>query len=96
MAKDAVRSGSSVVEIGFLLDHELEWGKWYRSRERKTGLSPFGSYMLNKKWTKEEQFNNHMLRFQQVTVHSSNYFFRVHFNISGWIDDECSWFQTKT
>ena len=81
MAKDAVRSDFSVVEIGFLLDHELAWGKWYRSRERKTGINPFVSYMMNKKWTKEEQFNNHLLRFQQVTVHSSNYFFKLHFDI---------------
>ena len=71
-----------------MYDYELEWGKWYRSRERKTGLNPFGSYMMNKKWTKEEQFNNHMLRFQQVTVHSSNYFFKIHFDISGWIDND--------
>ena len=28
---------------------------------------------MTKKWTKAEQFNNHLLRFQQVTVHSSNY-----------------------
>ena len=34
------------------------------------GTNPFGSYMLNKKWTLEEKFNKHMLRFQQVTVSS--------------------------
>ena len=39
----------------------------YRSKERKGGVNPFSSYMLNKKWTLEEEFNNHMLRFQQVT-----------------------------
>ena len=70
MTKDAVRSGSSVVECSFMYDYELEYGKWYRSKERKGGESPFGSYLLNKKWTMEEEFNNHMMRFNQVTVSS--------------------------
>ena len=73
MAKDAVRNGSSVVEIGFLLKSELDWAKeyntrWYRSKDRGGGINPFNSYMMNKKWTLEEDFNNHMLRFQQVPV----------------------------
>ena len=85
MAQDAVRSGSSVVECAFMYDYELEWGKWHRSRERKVGDNPFASYMLNKKWTMEEEFNNHMMRFQQVTV-SSIYFSKLHFDIPGWID----------
>ena len=70
MAQDAVMSGSSVVVCAFMYDYELEWGKWYRSKERKGGLFPFTSYMLNKKWTLEEEFNNHMMQFQQVTVSS--------------------------
>ena len=56
-----------------MYDYELEWGKWYRSQDRKAGDHPFASYLMTKKWTKAEQFNNHLLRFQQVTVHSSNY-----------------------
>ena len=56
-----------------MYDHELEWAKnystsWYRSKEKRGGYNPFVSYMLNKKWNLEEEFNNHMLRFQQVTV----------------------------
>ena len=66
MAQDAVVNGTSVVESAFMYDYELEWGKWYRSRERKGGVSPFVSYYLNKKWTLEEEFNNHMMQFQQV------------------------------
>ena len=66
MALDAVRSGSSVVQCAFMYDYVLEWGKWYRSKERKGGEHPFASYMLNKKWTLEEEFNNHMMQFQQV------------------------------
>ena len=85
MTKDAVRSGSSVVELAFLRDHKLEWGKWYRSKERKGGESPFASYLLNKIWTMEEEFNNHMMRFQQVTAVSSSYFSKRHFDIPGWI-----------
>ena len=75
--KDKIlQEGSAVYEIGFMLDTEIEWANdlydtsWYRSKEKKGGINPFGSYMLNKKWTFEEEFNKHMLRFQQVTVSS--------------------------
>ena len=63
-----IRDGSSVVEAGMLLDQYLELGKWHRSTEKRGGYHPFGSYMMNKKWTLEEEFNNHMLRFQQVRL----------------------------
>ena len=61
-----------------------EYGKWYRSKERAEGLN-FASYMTNKKWTLEEEFNNHMLRFQQVTVSFVD-FIKIYFDIPGWID----------
>ena len=70
MVKKVITYGFSVVEIGFLLDYELEYGKWHRSKDRKSGENPFGSFMLNKKWTLEEEFNNHMLKFQQVRANS--------------------------
>ena len=73
MIEDAIVSGSSVVEVGYLWEGYLEVAKrynttWYKSKERKGGDHPFSSYMLNKKWTLEEEFNNHLLRFQQVTL----------------------------
>ena len=75
MVEMAVKSGSSVVQNQYLLDHELDWAKkhgtsWYRSKEKSAGRHPVASYMLNKKWSMEEEFNNHILRFQQVTVSS--------------------------
>ena len=85
MAQDAVVNGSSVVECSFLLDYELEWGKWHRSKERKGGRNPFPSYLMNKKWTMEEEFTKHMLHFQQVTL-SSNHFSKLHFDIPGRAD----------
>ena len=66
-----VKTGTSVLEISFLLPSEMDLGKWHRSKDRKGGRIPFPSYMMNKKWTLEEEFNNHMLRFQQVTVSST-------------------------
>ena len=77
MVQDSVRTGSSVIECAFLYDYELQWAtdlgtSWHRSKDRQGGDHPFASFMLNKKWTLEEEFNNHMLRFQQVTV-SSDY-----------------------
>ena len=68
MVQDAARSGSSVVESAYMFDYELEWGKWHRSNDKKSGDNPFSSFMMNKKWILEEEFNNHILRFQQVTV----------------------------
>ena len=74
MAKDkALDKGSAVLQCTFLYEDELVWAKkfntrWYRSKGRRGGDHPFASYMLNKKWTLEEEFNNHMLRFHQVTL----------------------------
>ena len=84
MIRDTITQGSSVVESGSLYAHWLALGTWYRSRERAGGRHPFGSYMLNKKWTLGEEFNKHMLRFQQVRV-SSIYFTKLHPSIPGWI-----------
>ena len=72
---------------------ELEYGKWYRSKEKTGGTHLFTSFMINKKWTMEEEFNNHMLTFQQVTV-SSNNFNKLHFYIPGWIVSHWSSFQS--
>ena len=73
-----------------LFNYELDWAKdhdtsWYRSKEKKGGRNPFSSYMMNKKWTLEEEFNNHLLRFQQVTD-SSYYFSKLNFDNPDWID----------
>ena len=73
MVLHTIKSGSSVVETAYLYDHELKWASdhgtsWYRSKDRRGGVNPHASYMLNKKWTLVEEFNNHMLKFQQVTV----------------------------
>ena len=78
-------NGDSVYEAGWLYYEFLKLGKWKRSKEMKDFHNPFGSFMLNKKWTLEEEFSNHMLRFQQVTV-SSIYIIKLYFDIPGWID----------
>ena len=83
MLKRAIRTGAAVVECAFLYDYELQWAtdlgtSWHRSRDRRGGDHPFASFMLNKKWTLEEEFNNYMLRFQQVTV-CSDYFKKLAF-----------------
>ena len=73
MVQRAIRTGAAVVQGASLYDYELEWAtdagtQWYRSKDKKGGIHPFPSFMMNKKWTLEEDFNNHMLRFQQVSV----------------------------
>ena len=87
MVQDAVVNGSSVVETGFLYDYMLEFGKWYWSKDRRIGVNPFGSYLMNKKWTMEEEFTKHMLHFQQVTL-SSNHFSKLHSDIPGRTDNQ--------
>ena len=50
-----------------LYDYELALGRWHRSKEKvQKPDRDFGSYMMNKKWWLEEEFNVHMMRFQQV------------------------------
>ena len=71
LEEEIMETGSAVREFAFLRSSERALAKkynttWYRSKEKKGGKSPFGSYILNKKWTLEEEFNNHMMRFQQV------------------------------
>ena len=69
IVKDCVTGKADCVnECAFLYEYELAMGKWYRSKEIKSGDKIFGSYMLNKKWVLEEEFNTHMLRFQQVNI----------------------------
>ena len=69
--KSIMGDGSAVLAAAYLSDYELklqnrtEGRRWHRSKERLENY-PFGSYMMNKKWWLEEEFNNHMLRFQQV------------------------------
>ena len=60
-------NGSAVQEVGLLFEYELALGRWHRSKDKKqSDFSDFASYMINKKWWLEEQFNVHMMRFQQV------------------------------
>ena len=46
-----LQNGFAVVEAAFMYYWELDWAKkyntrWYRSKEKKGGKNPFGSYML--------------------------------------------------
>ena len=75
--ENAIANGTSVILSGFLM-WELDWAtdlntSWYRSKDRD-GFNPITSFMTNKKWTLEEEFNNHLLRFQQVTANSIFFF----------------------
>ena len=64
-----IEKGSAVVETGTLWQGTYNYSMWHRSKYTKdSGDNPFSSYMLNKKWTLEEEFNHHMMSFQQVRV----------------------------
>ena len=60
-------AGTHLLQKGYIRPKKSE--KWYRSRERRSNsYSPFCAYMMNKKWWLEEEFSNHILRFQQVNI----------------------------
>ena len=79
-----IGNGTAVIEFGMLLESDLKYGKWYRSKEKREGDNPIGSYVMNKKWWLEEEMNLHMMRFQQVTVSSIQFSIQV-FDYPGWI-----------
>ena len=37
-------NGSMVTEQAYLLDFQLDFGRWHRIKERKAGEHPFGQY----------------------------------------------------
>ena len=87
MLKDCVTGKRKCVaaEVAYIRDHVLAMGRWHRSKERKSpDYSPFASYMMNKKWSLEEEFNNHILRFQQVNIQYIRYPIGYLFDILGW------------
>ena len=68
-----MENGTAVYEAASVATWYLkgEYGieaKFHRSKDKKDlTRSPFVSYMINKKWTLQEEFTNHLLMFQQVT-----------------------------
>ena len=94
MVRDMIlESGSAVAEAAWMRDYMIDYAKdygtrWYRSKgqnDLSDPSSPFCSYLMNKKWTMEEEFTKHMLHFQQVTL-SSNHFSKLHSDIPGRTD----------
>ena len=64
---DEMESWRLVLQKSYIDTWEESYGRWHRSKERvQKPYSNFPSYMMNKKWWLEEQFNLHMMRFQQV------------------------------
>ena len=95
LKEEILEKGTAVVPCGLMWQYELDWAKdpkypsgtrWYRSKNKEENdWMPGYTYAMNKKWTLEEEFTVHMLRFQQVTV-SSSYFGKLNFVIPGCID----------
>ena len=76
-----IGNGSAVVDTAYMYKKRLVYGRFYRSKETvATNYQPFASFMLNKKWWLEEEFNTHLLRFQQVT--STQFYILIDSNIN--------------
>ena len=64
---EVLDAGTHLLQKGYITPKKNQ--KWHRSRERRSNsYSPFCAYMMNKKWWLEEEFTNHILRFQQVNM----------------------------
>ena len=75
-------NGTAILQEGYLWDYQLELGRWHRSQEKAKGQSTdFMSYMINKKWWLEEQFNLHMMRFQQVKMFANQKFYNFYYRL---------------
>ena len=63
-------NGSAVQEVGYLWKTDYyALGRWHRSKDKKsTPYTKFPTFMMNKKWWLEDQFNLLMMRFQQVKI----------------------------
>ena len=69
MRKDLLLGNRDYVYEAVSVRRTNEYGRWYRSKAKKARVSLiFGSFMMNKKWRLEEEFNSHILRFQQVNI----------------------------
>ena len=84
---EVIANATSVSQGAFLYPDELAMAEkhntsWYRTKEKAGGMSPFASYMMNKKWTLAEEFINHILRFQQVTVDYFIHFSKLYFIVT--------------
>ena len=76
-----VGNGTGVVDTAIMYSSRLKLGKYYRSKDTvANNFQPFASYMVNKKWWLEEEFNTHLLRFQQVT--STQFYILIDSNIN--------------
>ena len=49
-----IGKGTHAMLIGYLTPHELEMGRWWRSKERLRGGDPNYGYVSNKKWKLNE------------------------------------------
>ena len=62
-----MEEGIAAIEFNHITDYERKFGRWHRSKDKKHKPdTDYASYINNKKWWLEEQFNVHMMRFQQV------------------------------
>ena len=69
MRKDLLVGNRDYVYEAVSVPPISEYGRYYRSKDIKVRTSLiFGSFMMNKKWRLEEEFNNHILQFQQVNI----------------------------
>ena len=54
---DVIGASTHAMMTAFVSVHELDIGKWYRSKEKVAGDNPYTGYLTNKKWHLNEVFS---------------------------------------
>ena len=99
MKIDLLTGNRDYVYTAVALQPINKYGRYYRSKAKKVKTSLlFGSFMMNKKWRLEEEFNNHILRFQQVNISVWALFKqgKQQFDIPDWTGGDWSRFPRRT
>ena len=70
LAEDVQGAGTHVYLGTDLSPQHEKFGEYHWSKEEVRGASPYNSWVVNKRWTLNEELAVHLLRFQQVCINN--------------------------
>ena len=68
MFKVGIQHDNTHAYLGFISEDDVEYsyGKYYFSKEVMEGTNPYGGGIINKKWPHLDNYNRHLIYYQQV------------------------------
>ena len=68
LCKEGIQRDNTHALLGFIYDYynEYSFGKYYYSKEVLEGKHPYGGAIVNKKWPHLDNYNRHLIYYQQV------------------------------